>query len=69
MTPRDSAGFSDFVQFAIWPKRGPRDMRYGRYGRVGAPVRERAKPKKSAHKMTSRRPKNIFPGISGATER
>ena len=43
MMLRGSAGFSDFVQIAIWLKRGPRDMRYGRIGRAGAPIRERAK--------------------------
>ena len=46
MTPRGSAVFSDFIQIAIWPKRGPRDMRYGRTGRAGATVRERAKREK-----------------------
>ena len=48
MIPHGSAGFSNFVQIAIWPKRGPRDMRYGRIGRAGAPVRERAKRLKSS---------------------
>ena len=48
MMPRGSAGFSDFVQIAIWPKQGPRDMWYGRIGRAGAPVRERAKPTKNS---------------------
>ena len=42
MMPRGSAGFSEFVQIAIWPKRPPQDMRYGRIGRAGATVRERA---------------------------
>ena len=46
MMPRGSAVFSDFVHIAIWPKPGPGDMRYGRTGRGGAPVRERAKRKK-----------------------
>ena len=43
MMLRSITGFSDFVQIAIWIKRGPRDMRYGRIGRAGAPIRERAK--------------------------
>ena len=47
MMSRGSAGFSDFVQIAIWPKRGPGDMRYGRIGRAGAPILERAKRLKS----------------------
>ena len=49
MMPRGFAGFSDFIQIVIWPKRGPRDMRYGRIGGAGAPIRERAKRLKIAH--------------------
>ena len=48
MMSRGSAGFSDFVQIAIWPKRGRREMRYGRTGRAGARVRERAKRTKNS---------------------
>ena len=43
MMSREAVGFFDFVQIAIWAKRGPRDMRYGRTGSVGAPVGQRAK--------------------------
>ena len=43
MTSREAAAFFDFVQIAIWAKRGPEDMRYGRTGSVGAPVGQRAK--------------------------
>ena len=43
MTPRGSVGFFDFVQIAIWPKQGPRDLRYRRTEREGAPIREQTK--------------------------
>ena len=35
---REAARLSDFVWFVNWGKRDLRDMRYGRTGRVVAPV-------------------------------
>ena len=48
ITSRGFVGFSDFILFAIWPKRGPGDMRHGCTGRAGAPVRELAKTTKNS---------------------
>jgi hypothetical protein len=68
MTPRGSVRFFDFVQIAIWPKQPPRTCGIAVPGVRVHPFAKKLNGQKLAHIMMRRRTKNIFSGISGATD-
>ena len=64
MMPREAARLSDFVYFANWENGNPGTCGMAIRGALVHPSANSQNGQNLVHKMTRRRPKNIFPGVS-----